>query len=84
MLNYKSIKPLKKKIMSTMFCSQCQETAKNTGCTVVGVCGKTSDVANLQDLFIYTMKAISKVNQCLRDKGKNLEEVDFYVLNGLL
>ena len=69
--------------MSTMFCSQCQETAKNTGCTVMGVCGKTSDVANLQDLFIYTMKSISKVNQCLRDKGKNLEEVDFYVLNGL-
>lgn len=35
-----------------MFCYQCQETAKGTGCTIRGVCGKTSDVANLQDLLL--------------------------------
>lgn len=69
--------------MSTMFCSQCQETAKGTGCVVQGVCGKPADVSNIQDLLIYTMKGASKVNNCLRDKGKSLEEVDFYVLNGL-
>ena len=43
----------------SMFCFQCQEAAKNSGCTVRGVCGKTEDVANLQDLLIHTMKGIS-------------------------
>lgn len=42
-----------------MFCFQCQETAKGVGCTVVGVCGKTQDVANLQDLLIHLLKGIS-------------------------
>ncbi|BCG61527.1 hydroxylamine reductase [Paenibacillus sp. URB8-2] len=45
--------------MSSMFCFQCQEAAKGTGCTIQGVCGKTSDVANLQDLLLYTVKGIS-------------------------
>lgn len=45
--------------MSEMFCFQCQEAAKGTGCTIQGVCGKTSDVANLQDLMLYTLKGIS-------------------------
>ena len=43
----------------SMFCHQCQETAKNTGCTLQGVCGKKEEVANLQDLFIWTLKGIS-------------------------
>ncbi|WP_198027731.1 hydroxylamine reductase [Paenibacillus forsythiae] len=42
-----------------MFCFQCQEAAKGTGCTIQGVCGKTSDVAGLQDLLLYTVKGIS-------------------------
>ena len=42
-----------------MFCYQCQEAAKCTGCTVRGICGKTSDVSNLQDLLIYVLKGIS-------------------------
>ncbi|WP_410514249.1 hydroxylamine reductase [Paenibacillus sp. BR2-3] len=45
--------------MSSMFCFQCQEAAKGTGCTIQGVCGKTSDVANLQDLLLFTLKGIS-------------------------
>ncbi|GAB1476790.1 hydroxylamine reductase [Bacillota bacterium] len=49
-----------------MFCYQCQETAKGTGCEVRGVCGKTEDVANLQDLLIYSVKGISEIVQ----KGK--------------
>jgi hydroxylamine reductase len=42
-----------------MFCFQCQETAKNTGCTVRGVCGKEETTANLQDLLIFNLKGIS-------------------------
>ena len=42
-----------------MFCFQCQETAKNQGCTLMGVCGKKEDTANLQDLLIYILKGIS-------------------------
>ena len=47
----------------SMFCYQCQETAKGTGCEVRGVCGKTEDVAKLQDLLIYTLKGISEIVQ---------------------
>lgn len=47
--------------MSNMFCFQCQEAAKGTGCEIVGVCGKSPEVANLQDLLIYTIKGISQV-----------------------
>jgi hydroxylamine reductase len=44
-----------------MFCYQCEQTAKGQGCTVVGVCGKTPDVAALQDLLRYTLKGLSQV-----------------------
>jgi hydroxylamine reductase len=44
-----------------MFCYQCQETAKGTGCTIRGVCGKNEEVAKLQDLLIYTLKGISEI-----------------------
>jgi len=44
-----------------MFCYQCQETAGGKGCTVRGVCGKTEEVAKLQDLLIYTLKGISEI-----------------------
>ncbi len=42
-----------------MFCFQCQETAKNTGCTVQGVCGKTGDTAGLQDLLVHVLKGLA-------------------------
>ena len=42
-----------------MFCYQCQEAAKNTGCTVRGMCGKPDDIANLQDLLLYVLKGVS-------------------------
>ena len=42
-----------------MFCYQCEQTAKGEGCTKIWVCGKESDVANLQDLLIYTLKGLS-------------------------
>jgi hydroxylamine reductase len=44
-----------------MFCYQCQEAAKGIGCNVRGVCGKTEEVAKLQDLLIYTLKGISEI-----------------------
>jgi hydroxylamine reductase len=42
-----------------MFCYQCEQTTKGEGCTKIGVCGKTADVAALQDLLIYTLKGLS-------------------------
>ncbi len=47
----------------SMFCYQCQETLKNSACTVRGVCGKDSDTANLQDLLVYVAKGISVVSE---------------------
>jgi len=44
-----------------MFCFQCEQSAKGQGCTKIGVCGKTSDVAALQDLLIHTVKGLSQV-----------------------
>lgn len=52
-----------------MFCFQCQETAKNTGCTVKGVCGKPEETADLQDLLIYVCKGISVYAEKLKEKG---------------
>ena len=43
----------------SMFCFQCQETARNTGCTVKGVCGKDERASNLMDLLIYTLQGIA-------------------------
>ena len=42
-----------------MFCNQCEQTAKGIGCTVVGVCGKNEEVADLQDLLIYSLQGLS-------------------------
>ena len=52
-----------------MFCFQCQETAKNKGCTVKGVCGKPEETADLQDLLIYVCKGISVYGEKLKEKG---------------
>lgn len=67
-----------------MFCYQCQETAGCTGCKMVGVCGKTPDVAYLQDLLIYITKGISEILVRLREEGKEeLREVDILVIGNL-
>ncbi len=52
-----------------MFCFQCQETAKNTGCTIKGVCGKPEETADLQDLLIYVCKGIAVYGEALKAKG---------------
>ena len=67
----------------SMFCFQCQETARGTGCEVRGVCGKTEEVAKLQDLLIYTLKGISQIVI----KGKldidKLSDINHQMLNSL-
>ncbi|MFW6301159.1 MAG: hydroxylamine reductase, partial [Bacillota bacterium] len=67
-----------------MFCYQCEETAKNEGCTVQGVCGKTADTANLQDLLVYVLKGISFYGEKLRELGSDTdEETDVFITRGL-
>jgi len=44
-----------------MFCNQCEQTAKGIGCTKIGVCGKTEDVAALQDLLTYALQGLALV-----------------------
>lgn len=66
-----------------MFCFQCQETAKGTGCTVRGVCGKAEDVARFQDLLIYMLKGISIYSTEARKYDIVDEEVDKYVMESL-
>ncbi len=67
----------------SMFCFQCQETAKGTGCTVRGVCGKTDDIANSQDLLIYVLKGISVYAIKAEELGIKNEKVDKFITEGL-
>lgn len=70
-----------------MFCYQCQETAGCKGCTMVGVCGKKPETANLQDLLIYTVKGVAIFSSIVRKKenGQELLEkiVNRYLINSL-
>ena len=67
----------------SMFCYQCQETAKGIGCEVRGVCGKTEEVAKLQDLLIYTLKGISEIVVKGKLDVKGLGPTNHEVLKGL-
>ncbi|MBP2634394.1 MAG: Hydroxylamine reductase [Firmicutes bacterium] len=67
----------------SMFCYQCQETAKGSGCTMRGVCGKTADVSNLQDLLIYTLKGISAYTLVARKAGIATPGADKFIMEGL-
>lgn len=69
--------------MSKMFCYQCQETSKNEGCTVKGVCGKTADVANMQDLLMYLCKGISHYTVRLREHNVEIPEVNKFIVDSL-
>lgn len=66
-----------------MFCFQCQETAKNTGCTVKGVCGKPEETANLQDLLIFVLRGISVYGERLKELGQPDRTDDDFILQGL-
>lgn len=60
---------------NTMFCYQCQETAGCSGCTRAGVCGKTAETANLQDLLIDVTRGLCAVTARLRVEGKPVSDV---------
>ena len=63
-----------------MFCFQCQETAKNQGCLIKGVCGKQPSTARLQDLLLFVVRGISVAERLLRQNGINVER-EIYVFN---
>lgn len=66
-----------------MFCFQCQEASKGTGCTVVGVCGKEESTSNLQDLLVYTAKGVSIYKQLADKAGIASAQADKYVFDAL-
>ena len=67
----------------SMFCYQCQEAAKNTGCTIKGVCGKNEEVSKLQDLLIYTLKGISDIVVKGKVDIKKHDRTNYEVLSSL-
>ena len=66
-----------------MFCYQCQETAKNIACTKKGVCGKTSDVANIEDLLVWVTKGLGEILTRMRKENKDISNLHSYVNNNL-
>jgi len=66
-----------------MFCFQCQETAKNTGCTVKGVCGKFEDTANLQDLLIYALRGLAVYEEKAGELGFPSKENGLFTAQAL-
>src|SRR5450631_2869012 len=67
----------------SMFCYQCQETTNGVACTVKGICGKTEDVAQLQDLLIYTLKGIAVHATQARKLGIERKDVDEFIMESL-
>ena len=63
-----------------MFCYQCEQTAKGTGCTVQGVCGKKPEVASLQDLLIYMLSGLSQVALDARKQNIINEEIGLFTI----
>ena len=57
-----------------MFCYQCEQTANGKGCTKMGVCGKTPEIAGLQDLLIYQIKGISCYGKVVLDHGEHMNK----------
>ncbi len=66
-----------------MFCRQCQETARNQGCTIQGVCGKTEETAGLQDVLIHALKGLSFWAVKAREAGVAKPEADLFVAEAL-
>jgi len=66
-----------------MFCYQCEQTAKGTGCTVAGVCGKTADVANLQDLLVYKLRELSQLVIEAQKTGFRDEKINVFTAEAL-
>ena len=65
-----------------MFCYQCEQTANGKGCTKLGVCGKTPEIANLQDLLIFQVKGISCYGKALMESGQKIDKGPFIIVSG--
>lgn len=67
-----------------MFCFQCQETAKGTGCTIKGVCGKQPSTSKYQDLLLSVVRGVATIENRLRKAGvESLSEVDDFIMDAL-
>jgi hydroxylamine reductase len=66
-----------------MFCYQCEQTVGGTGCTTMGVCGKHSDIAALQDLMVHQLKGVGYLAHKARLSGKIDDEVNRYTVDAL-
>lgn len=66
-----------------MFCDQCEQTAKGTGCTVMGVCGKTPEVALLQDQLVYLLRRLVPLVQEAADRGRDVTAYDDFIAEAL-
>src|SRR5512142_2371040 len=66
-----------------MFCMQCEQTAKGTGCMVQGVCGKDAQTAALQDLLVYAVKDIARYAHRAGQLGARDREVDVFAVKAL-
>ena len=67
----------------SMFCYQCEQTAKGTGCTLQGVCGKDPTTSALQDLLLYAAKGISMYAHRARELGAADREIDIFTIEAL-
>ena len=67
----------------SMFCYQCQEASKGTGCTTVGVCGKQDSTSNLQDLLVYVTKGVSLVAEVAKKNAVAIDKADRFVFEAL-
>ena len=67
----------------SMFCYQCEQTAKGSGCTVSGVCGKKPEVAGLQDLLTHAAKVLAKFAHRLRELGVSDRQADVFIIEAL-
>ncbi|HUU27404.1 MAG TPA: hydroxylamine reductase [archaeon] len=66
-----------------MFCFQCEQTARGTGCTAHGVCGKDPETAALQDLLVHAAKGIAQYARRARELGARDREIDSFILEAL-
>ncbi len=66
-----------------MFCYQCEQTAKGTGCTIAGVCGKTPEVAALQDLLVYKLRELGQLALIANNAGMRDEKIDVFTSEAL-
>lgn len=67
----------------SMFCNQCQETAKNTGCTINGVCGKKEKTSDLQDLLVYACQGLAFATTEARKSGIKTDTESRHIVNSL-